>query len=81
MTPAPERCLARTRNGGRCRNPAGPDGLCARHRRQFEAAPVEATKPRPRPGATRAAKPGTTRAAKPGTTRPARPGATSGQRR
>jgi 1-acyl-sn-glycerol-3-phosphate acyltransferase len=78
MTPAPERCRARTRKGGRCRNPAGPDGLCALHRRQFEAAPVEGTKPRPRPGATRAARPGTTRAARPGTTRAARPGATSG---
>jgi 1-acyl-sn-glycerol-3-phosphate acyltransferase len=34
MTPARERCQARTRKGDRCRNPAGPDGLCALHRRQ-----------------------------------------------
>jgi 1-acyl-sn-glycerol-3-phosphate acyltransferase len=42
MATASERCRARTRKGDRCRNPAGPDGLCAVHRRQFEAAPVPA---------------------------------------
>jgi 1-acyl-sn-glycerol-3-phosphate acyltransferase len=33
MTEPKERCQATTRKGERCRNPAGPDGLCARHRR------------------------------------------------
>jgi 1-acyl-sn-glycerol-3-phosphate acyltransferase len=43
MTPPRERCQARTRKGDRCRNPAGPDGLCALHRRQREqAAPTGA---------------------------------------
>ena len=37
MTPAQKRCRARTRKGERCRNPAGPDGLCALHRRQLQA--------------------------------------------
>ncbi len=36
MTPPRPRCQARTRKGDRCRNPAGPDGLCAVHRRQVE---------------------------------------------
>src|SRR5215211_4016657 len=36
MTPPRERCQARARKGDRCRNPAGPDGLCALHRRQLE---------------------------------------------
>jgi 1-acyl-sn-glycerol-3-phosphate acyltransferase len=34
MTPPRQRCRARTGKGDRCRNPAGPDGLCALHRRQ-----------------------------------------------
>ena len=38
MTPARDRCQARTRKGERCRNPAGPDGRCAVHRRQPEPA-------------------------------------------
>jgi 1-acyl-sn-glycerol-3-phosphate acyltransferase len=32
------RCRATTARGERCRNPAGPDGLCALHRRRLEAA-------------------------------------------
>jgi 1-acyl-sn-glycerol-3-phosphate acyltransferase len=40
MTPPRERCQARTRKGDRCRNPAGPDGLCALHRRQREGSPA-----------------------------------------
>jgi 1-acyl-sn-glycerol-3-phosphate acyltransferase len=36
MTAPRQRCQARTRKGDRCRNPAGPDGLCALHRRQAE---------------------------------------------
>jgi 1-acyl-sn-glycerol-3-phosphate acyltransferase len=38
MTPPRERCQARTRKGDRCRNPAGPDGRCALHRRQHQQA-------------------------------------------
>jgi 1-acyl-sn-glycerol-3-phosphate acyltransferase len=38
MTRPRERCQARTRRGDRCRNPAGPGGLCALHRRQLEEA-------------------------------------------
>ena len=38
MTPARDRCHARTKKGDRCRNPAGPDGLCPVHRRQVVAA-------------------------------------------
>jgi 1-acyl-sn-glycerol-3-phosphate acyltransferase len=50
MTDARERCQARTRKGERCRNPAGPGGLCTRHRRQLEeAAAADSAKP----GATR----------------------------
>jgi hypothetical protein len=30
----PNRCQALTRTGRRCRNPAGPDGLCPAHRRR-----------------------------------------------
>jgi 1-acyl-sn-glycerol-3-phosphate acyltransferase len=37
MSPPRERCQARTRRGDRCRNPAGPGGLCTVHRRQLEA--------------------------------------------
>ena len=33
MTATSKRCQARTRKGERCRNPAGPDGLCAVHAR------------------------------------------------
>jgi 1-acyl-sn-glycerol-3-phosphate acyltransferase len=33
VSPAGGRCRARTRKGERCRNPSGPDGLCAVHRR------------------------------------------------
>jgi 1-acyl-sn-glycerol-3-phosphate acyltransferase len=36
--PTRERCQARTRKGERCRNPAGPGGLCAVHRRHLEGA-------------------------------------------
>jgi 1-acyl-sn-glycerol-3-phosphate acyltransferase len=46
VTPARERCQARTRKGERCRNPAGPDGLCAVHRRRH--APGT---PKPQPSA------------------------------
>jgi 1-acyl-sn-glycerol-3-phosphate acyltransferase len=46
VTPPRERCRARTRKGERCRNPAGPGGLCARHRRQLEeAAAADSAKP------------------------------------
>ena len=57
MSPASKRCRARTRKGDRCRNPAGPDGLCAVHRRQVgsDAAPT------------------TGRSARPGTREPPRP--------
>ncbi|HET9557806.1 MAG TPA: lysophospholipid acyltransferase family protein, partial [Actinomycetota bacterium] len=50
MTPPRERCQAQTRKGDRCRNPAGPDGLCALHRRQFEATPGAPEPPPPAPG-------------------------------
>ena len=52
MTPTRERCQAHTKKGERCRNPAGPDGLCALHRRQHaEAAAAERTEPTiPTPG-------------------------------
>ena len=51
MTPPRERCQARTRKGERCRNPAGPGGLCARHRRQLEeAAAADSAKPATRAG-------------------------------
>jgi 1-acyl-sn-glycerol-3-phosphate acyltransferase len=45
MTPPRSRCRARTRTGDRCRNPAGPDGLCTLHRRRVEK--VAADSPRP----------------------------------
>jgi 1-acyl-sn-glycerol-3-phosphate acyltransferase len=45
VTPAGERCRALTRKGERCRNPAGPDGLCARHRRLLEGAAADSAKP------------------------------------
>ena len=52
MTPPRERCQARTRKGDRCRNPAGPDGLCALHRRQLEeVAAADSAKPGTRRGA------------------------------
>jgi 1-acyl-sn-glycerol-3-phosphate acyltransferase len=54
MTPPRSRCQARTRKGDRCRNPAGPDGLCALHRRQVEKVAAEGTRPgrsKPRPSA------------------------------
>ncbi|HEX6674757.1 MAG TPA: lysophospholipid acyltransferase family protein [Actinomycetes bacterium] len=41
MSPAPPerpRCAARTAKGERCRNPAGPSGLCARHERALAGA-------------------------------------------
>jgi 1-acyl-sn-glycerol-3-phosphate acyltransferase len=51
VTPPRERCQARTRKGERCRNPAGPGGLCARHRRQLEeAAAADSAKPSATPG-------------------------------
>jgi 1-acyl-sn-glycerol-3-phosphate acyltransferase len=66
-TTTPERCRALTRRGARCRNPAGPDGLCALHRRQSEAAPgASATAP----GVSEAA-PGVSEAA-PGASEPHR---------
>ena len=34
----PRRCQALTARGEQCRNPAGPGGLCALHRRRFETA-------------------------------------------
>jgi 1-acyl-sn-glycerol-3-phosphate acyltransferase len=36
------RCRARTVRGERCRNPAGPSGLCARHQRRLEEATAAA---------------------------------------
>jgi 1-acyl-sn-glycerol-3-phosphate acyltransferase len=58
---ARERCQARTRKGERCRNPAGPGGLCARHRRQLEeAAAADSAKAGAKPDARPAVKPGTT---------------------
>jgi 1-acyl-sn-glycerol-3-phosphate acyltransferase len=42
VTPQP-RCQARTRTGERCRNPAGPDGLCPVHRRRA----ADAAEPHP----------------------------------
>jgi 1-acyl-sn-glycerol-3-phosphate acyltransferase len=51
VTPTRERCQAHTRKGGRCRNPAGPDGLCALHRRQLEEAAADRARPTtPTPG-------------------------------
>ncbi|MFL6273231.1 MAG: 1-acyl-sn-glycerol-3-phosphate acyltransferase, partial [Actinomycetes bacterium] len=65
MSPAGRRCRARTRKGDRCRNPAGPDGLCAVHRRRVESGAAPTTGRRARPG-TRAPDPGT-RGPDPGT--------------
>jgi 1-acyl-sn-glycerol-3-phosphate acyltransferase len=54
MTPPRERCQAHTRKGDRCRNPAGPDGLCALHRRQREeVAAADSAKPTVRRGPRR----------------------------
>jgi 1-acyl-sn-glycerol-3-phosphate acyltransferase len=61
MTPPRERCQARTRKGDRCRNPAGPDGLCALHRRQLERGapePLRVVPGPPTPGAPEAHPPG-----------------------
>jgi 1-acyl-sn-glycerol-3-phosphate acyltransferase len=51
------RCGARTARGERCRNPAGPDGLCTLHRRRLRAAAAAGdpdggtrTDPAPLPG-------------------------------
>jgi 1-acyl-sn-glycerol-3-phosphate acyltransferase len=56
MNPPRKRCQARTRKGDRCRNPAGPDGLCALHRRQLEeVAAADSAKPGTRRGARRRA--------------------------
>jgi 1-acyl-sn-glycerol-3-phosphate acyltransferase len=44
VSPAPSgrpRCGARTAKGERCRNPAGPSGLCARHERALAAGGLE----------------------------------------
>jgi 1-acyl-sn-glycerol-3-phosphate acyltransferase len=49
VTPARKRCQARTRKGERCRNPAGPDGLCALHRRQAEGGASAVHTPEPDP--------------------------------
>jgi 1-acyl-sn-glycerol-3-phosphate acyltransferase len=58
VSAARERCRARTRTGERCRNPAGPGGLCARHRRQLEeAAAADSAKPDAKPGASRPRRP------------------------
>src|SRR4029453_15101049 len=53
MTPPRSRCQARTRTGDRCRNPGGPDGLCAVHRRQAEKAAAHRTTPGTRRGTPR----------------------------
>jgi 1-acyl-sn-glycerol-3-phosphate acyltransferase len=37
----PRRCQALTAKGERCRNPAGPGGLCALHRRRLETAATQ----------------------------------------
>jgi 1-acyl-sn-glycerol-3-phosphate acyltransferase len=57
VSPASKRCRARTRKGDRCRNPAGPDGLCAVHRRQVDRSarpgtpkPARSPAPGPDPG-------------------------------
>jgi 1-acyl-sn-glycerol-3-phosphate acyltransferase len=42
-----QRCKALTARGERCRNPAGPGGLCAMHRRRLEAAAGDAAGPSP----------------------------------
>jgi 1-acyl-sn-glycerol-3-phosphate acyltransferase len=68
VTPPRERCQAHTRKGDRCRNPAGPDGLCARHRRQLEEVTADSAKP----GARASAKPGTSKP------RPLEPGPPAG---
>ena len=52
VSPPSNRCRARTRKGEHCRNPPGPDGLCAVHRRQSEADPTPSAQPgapEPRP--------------------------------
>ena len=49
MTPARDRCHAQTKKGARCRNPAGPDGLCAVHRHQVAPDPEPAPAPIPDP--------------------------------
>jgi 1-acyl-sn-glycerol-3-phosphate acyltransferase len=46
VSPSGNRCRARTRKDDRCRNPAGPDGLCAVHRRQVDRGPRPGT-PKP----------------------------------
>ena len=66
MTPPRSRCQARTRTGDRCRNPAGPDGLCALHRRQAEKAAADSTRPGTRRGTPRPRPP------KPAASRPRR---------
>jgi 1-acyl-sn-glycerol-3-phosphate acyltransferase len=85
MTPPRSRCRARTRTGDRCRNPAGPDGLCALHRRQAEKAAADSTRPgtrrgtpRPRPPKPAASRP---RPSKPGVSepRPPAPGPPEGE--
>ena len=75
MTPPHERCQAHTRKGERCRNPAGPGGLCARHRRQLEeAAAADSAKPDP----DRSPKAGPDPSPKAGPDPGPRPGATPG---
>jgi 1-acyl-sn-glycerol-3-phosphate acyltransferase len=71
MTPAQKRCRARTRKGERCRNPAGPDGLCALHRRQLQAMDGRQPQTAAAAGRARPGTPGTQ--ATPGT--PGAPGA------
>jgi 1-acyl-sn-glycerol-3-phosphate acyltransferase len=52
VTPPRERCQAQTGKGERCRNPAGPGGLCALHRRRLQEATAGSARPgtsKPRP--------------------------------
>jgi 1-acyl-sn-glycerol-3-phosphate acyltransferase len=53
MSATSKRCRARTRKGERCRNPAGPDGLCAVHRHQAADAPGSARRGTARRGTAR----------------------------
>ena len=80
MSPASKRCRARTRKGDRCRNPAGPDGLCAVHRRQVgrsarPGTPKPASSPIPGPPNRGTPKPARSRVSGP----PNREGSPGGQ--
>jgi 1-acyl-sn-glycerol-3-phosphate acyltransferase len=86
MTPPRPRCQANTRKGDRCRNPAGPDGLCALHRRQAEKVAADSTRRGTRSGTRSATRSGTRSGTKSGTksgtrlatprSRPPKPGVT-----